>query len=161
QGAMNRWLNGAPKQLEMVGQRVAIFTEKLEEDEWTYYVCHPRPNILIWATSQPYLKEVLERIEKPGPRALPDNLPEWKQVDTTAPIWAIRHYTNDYSASDPSSPSREKAAANVPDPQALGFVFWWDANAKNAAHACYLTKGKDGQKVVGEGWTHPTEKLTP
>jgi hypothetical protein len=25
------------------------------------------------------------------PRALPETLPEWEQVDRSAPLWAVRH----------------------------------------------------------------------
>lgn len=47
---------------------------------------------LLCATSDAYLKEVLERIDRPTMgRALPDTLLEWKSVDPTSLAWMIRH----------------------------------------------------------------------
>ena len=47
---------------------------------------------LLCATSDAYLKEVLERIDHPAKgRALPSTLVEWKSVDPTSLAWMIRH----------------------------------------------------------------------
>jgi hypothetical protein len=47
---------------------------------------------LLCATSDAYLKEVLERIDHPAKgRALPSTLAEWKSVDPTSLAWMIRH----------------------------------------------------------------------
>ncbi|HQU43563.1 MAG TPA: hypothetical protein PK867_12175 [Pirellulales bacterium] len=57
------------------------------------HIVVPKPSIALCATSDVYLGEVLERMdeEKPLPRALPDDLREWRYVDYQAPCWAIRH----------------------------------------------------------------------
>lgn len=50
------------------------------------------PEILLCATSDAYLKELLERVDiPPADRALPDALAEWKHIDPSAPAWMIRH----------------------------------------------------------------------
>jgi hypothetical protein len=48
--------------------------------------------VILAATSDKYLEEVLANLDVvPAVRALPDTLPEWKHVDTTAPGWLLRH----------------------------------------------------------------------
>src|SRR6266700_2260703 len=49
--------------------------------------------ILICATDQGYLTEMLKRIDRPvTKRALPKELPEWKHVEMASRFWGIRHY---------------------------------------------------------------------
>jgi hypothetical protein len=63
------------------------------ETRWqgAYYVL-VKPNTLLCASSDRYLEEVLRRVDQtPAVRALPDTLPEWKQVDFDAPVWMLRH----------------------------------------------------------------------
>lgn len=75
------------------GHDVFTFTEKLQENRWTFLVARPRGDLLLVATQEEFLTEVLKRFARPpASRALPAELPEWKQVDTAAPFWAIRHY---------------------------------------------------------------------
>lgn len=93
---------GDAKVEKISGQDVYCFEIKQgipPEDPWTYYFAQPKPNVLLGATNKDYLTETLRRMEKGrmedgGKRALPDDLPEWKQVDRTARFWAIRHYAN-------------------------------------------------------------------
>ncbi len=50
------------------------------------------PKIVLCATSDTYLEEVLNRLDSaPKDRALPDSLPEWQHVDIKAPGWMLRH----------------------------------------------------------------------
>jgi hypothetical protein len=50
------------------------------------------PDTVLCATSHRYLESVLRRADEvPASRALPDDLPEWKQVDFDAPVWMLRH----------------------------------------------------------------------
>ena len=144
----------ADKTIKLAGAEVAVFTEKQEQDTWSYFVCRPRPGILIIATNRDYLEETLKRIDKPSrTRALPADLPEWKHVDVKARLWAIRHYRKEFAKDDPSSPLVPQAAANVPDLNAVGFVFWigGDENG-NVATVRYLTDAKEGIKIATSGW---------
>ncbi len=64
-----------------------------KETEWqgTYFVLLT-PNTVLCASSDRYLESVLRRANEVSElRALPDNLPEWKQVDVDAPAWMLRH----------------------------------------------------------------------
>ena len=57
----------------------------------TYFVLL-KANTLLCASSDRYLKSVLRRADEvPASRTLPDDLPEWKQVDFDAPMWMLRH----------------------------------------------------------------------
>ena len=54
-----------------------------------------KPKIVLCASSDRYLESVLRRVNQtPETRALPDNLPEWKQVDFDASVWMLRHIPN-------------------------------------------------------------------
>jgi hypothetical protein len=56
------------------------------------YFMQLKPDTILCATDERYLKEVFERSHrKPKSRALPDTLPEWKSLDASAPVWIIRH----------------------------------------------------------------------
>lgn len=152
----------AEKKIELAGEQVAVFTKKHEDDVWSYFVSRPRPGVLICATDQQYLKETLSRIgQKPERRAIPADLPEWKHVDVKARVWAVRHYRKESAKNDPSSPLRPPAAANVSDPAAVGFVFWYSPDSDKVARARYLSGAKDALKLATQGWHHPTERLTP
>lgn len=142
--------NAGAKFEEVEGQRVAVFQEKLEEDVWTALVAFPKPNVLVVATSRDYLRDVLARIGgKTGPRALPDELPEWKYVNTRVRCWGLRHYDKAQANLDPSSPIGGEKSANFPDDKAIGLVFNFDPVRE--ATITYLSGAKDVLGIVQEG----------
>lgn len=160
--AMRTCQEKADNNIELAGEKVAVFTEKLESDVWSFFLCRPLPGVLICATDKSYLEETLKRIgRKPTRRALPAELAEWQHVDVKARIWAIRHYLEETAENDPSSPLRPKAAANFPDTSAVGFVFWYSPGADKIARARYLSSAKGALKIATEGWHHPTQGLVP
>jgi hypothetical protein len=147
----------ADKKIELADVRVAIFTEKQNCDTWSFFVCRPRPGILICATNQEYLEETLKRIDKPhARRALPSDLPEWKHVDVKARVWAIRHYRKDFAKEDPSSPLNPGGN----DPDAVGFVFWIAGDSGNVANVRYLSRAKDALKIATTAWDHKSEGVS-
>ena len=114
------------------------------------------------ATNRRFLEEVLARMKREDAvRAFPDELPEWRHVDFKASVWSLRHYRKEFAETDPSSPLRAHAAANVPDADAVGVVFWYDAAAARKAKVRYLTAAKDAVGIARQGWHHPNDKLTP
>jgi hypothetical protein len=152
----------ADKSIELAGERVAVFTEKHESDKWSFFVSQPEPGVLICATNQAFLEETLKRIgRKPDRRALPADLPEWKHVDINAHVWAIRHYRKESAENDPSSPLRPKAAANVPDPDAIGLVFWYRPEIDKLTRVRYLSGAENALELITEGWRQPTDGITP
>jgi len=152
----------ADKNIELAGERVAVFTEKRESDKWSFFVSQPQPGVLICATNQAFLEETLKRIgRKPDRRALPADLPEWKHVDINASVWAIRHYRKESAENDPSSPLRPKAAANVPDPHAIGLVFGYRPEIDKLTRVRYLSGAENALELTNESWRHPQGGLTP
>jgi len=126
------------------GKKVTVFQEKLENDVWTTYVAFPRNNIILVASNRDYIQEILARLQgKSGERALPDTLPEWKYVDHSTPIWALRHFDKSQQNVDPSSPFGGQKSANYPDEQAIGLVFSLDSNMGMSVTINYLSKNKN------------------
>jgi hypothetical protein len=124
---------------QVEGHSVAVFEGKAEEDTWTTYVAFPKPNIAVAATSEDYLREVLARINgKQGERAMPDTLPEWKHVNRHAQFWAVRHYQQARTHTDPTSPSVQGAGERS-DLQAIGLTFSFDPNRSKTATITYLS----------------------
>jgi hypothetical protein len=125
---------------QIEGQPVAVFQEKLENDTWTAFVAFPNKNILTVATNRDYLREVLARLQgKKGKRALPDDLPEWKYVNTDLQFWGLRHFDRTQAKLDPSSPFGGQKAANDADEQAIGLVYVFDRSSGKTAKITYLT----------------------
>jgi hypothetical protein len=125
-------------------QTVAEFHEQLESDMWTFFVTFPKPNMALACTSRDYLREVLVRMRGArGAMALPDQLPEWKYIDTHARFWGFRHFDKTQPKEDPSSPfPDEKSAgmsANVPDNEAIGLTFRFDPNKSRTATITYFS----------------------
>ncbi len=146
----------ATKFEEMEGQRVAVFKEKMEEDVWTTMVAFPKANVLVVATDRDYLQGVLARIRgASGPRALPDELPEWKYVDVHGHSWGLRHYDKRQASLDPSSPIGGEKSANFPDDLAIGLVFNFDGVQGRTATITYLSGAKDVLGIVREGLFPP------
>jgi hypothetical protein len=124
---------------QIKGHAVAVFEGKSEEDRWATYIAFPKPNIAVAATNEDYLREVLARIDgKHGERALPDTLPEWKHVNTSAQFWAMRHYRKVGAATDPTSPFNH-AWGKTSDPQAIGLTFSLDPDKSKTATITYLS----------------------
>lgn len=151
----------APKMIQIGEVRVASYTETYERDEWTTLVAMPQPDMLITATDVEFLQDVFSRMkDMRSKRAFPTDIPEWKHINVQSPVWGIRHYRKEHAATDPSSPLRPRAAANVPDSKATGFVFWYDSKSQTA-RARYLSRANNPVKIATQHWHHPSRKLTP
>jgi hypothetical protein len=95
-------------------------------------------------------------------RALPEDLPEWKHVNTAAKFWAVRHYDKDDAQNDPSSPLRgEQKGANWPDKQAVGIVFDLDPSRSPVATLNYLSANKDARKIFADEQTRVDRGFKP
>jgi hypothetical protein len=158
-----RWcMENADAKKLLAGQKVAIFRERLDKDDWTLLVAHPQSRILLFATDLAFLEELLKRMDgEPRGRALPEDLSEWDHVNVNAPVWAVRHYRQEAAADDPSSPLGPAAAANRPDPGATGFVFWYDPKSPGPLTARYISKGPNAEQLIKEVWRQPAEGLIP
>ncbi len=81
------------------------------------WLAAPRSDVYVASTSSEFLNVIIERIKQRGARrALPPDLPEWRQLDLAAPAWGIRHYRPPTGKDSLSMASR--------DPSAVGLVFF-------------------------------------
>lgn len=136
---------------EIAGHEVAIFREQLEQDVWTTLVTFPQPGVVLVATDELFLKQVLSRMDNQGSgtaRALPDTLPEWRYVQRDAKFWGLRHYDHQQSDNDPTSPFGGQKPANVADNTAIGLTYECDPTIAQKATLTYLTgTGVDLRKI--------------
>lgn len=133
---------------EMAGAKVAVFEEWLDMDLWTTFVGFPQTNIVLVGSTADCLRVVLMRMQHPsGPRALPDNLPEWKYVNTRAPLWGWRHYQKQREGLDTISPFAGPDDANVPDKLAVGLAFWVAPSVPRATVA-YLSGNRNARQIL-------------
>lgn len=135
--------NAALPSEQIEDQQVAVFQELLESDTWTIFVDFPKPNIALACTNRDYLHEVLVRMRGArGAIALPDQLPEWKYIDTRARFWAFRHFDKTQSKEDPTSPFSGDNPADTLDKEAVGLTFRFDPNKSRTATVTYFSADK-------------------
>jgi len=88
-------LIGRPPEDSIMGYRVWISkgSQNDRQDRDTYLVSLVKPDLMMVCNHREFFSEMVSRIgSSPERRALPPNLPEGRQVDRTAPLWAICHY---------------------------------------------------------------------
>jgi hypothetical protein len=125
---------------QIQGQQVSVFQEKLENDLWTIFVAFPSEHVVLVATDETYIEEVLARLQgKKGKRALPPDLAEWKYVDTRLRFWGLRHFDKSQASLDPFSPFGGRKSANEPDERAIGLTFAHDPTFGTSATVTYLS----------------------
>jgi hypothetical protein len=155
QDSFRSCLKLALTRLRIGDKDVACFKEDWVKAGWSVFIAHPEPNLLLCATDASYLEETLLRMEHPSePRALPADLPEWRQVDTSASIWAVRHFRPEHASKDISSPlcGLRHSWAGVPDAKAVGLVFWCNADKTSVATVRYLSSASNATEIVTKVW---------
>jgi hypothetical protein len=153
----------AKQVLTIGGHRVLMFEQELEEDVWKIYVAFPAPNVLLCASNEDFLTQVLKRMYQRGDkRALPENLPEWKQVNTNAKFWSVRHYQRTDTPLDPSSPlSGEDLEASWSDAEATGIVLDFDPGRSASVTVKYLSRNKDVLRLFSDYHTKIEQGFKP
>ena len=126
---------------------------RAEKDDWSAFVVRPQPNVIVVSTSESMLEDVLARTKGAVVgRALPSSLQEWSNVDTTARVWAIRHYARADNDADPTSPlTSQERAANVPDSLAIGITISI-ASDTGGVVANYLSRNPQADQIVRQFW---------
>jgi hypothetical protein len=146
---LNETASTATRVEKIAGFTVAVFEEEQENDIWTTFVAFPQSNVVTVATSEDYLRVVLERIGgATEPRALPSSLPEWKFVDTLAHVWGLRHYAQGQAGLDPTSPFQGQVAANIPDAAAVGGAFSYSLGGPKTITVTYVSGNSDSRKIL-------------
>lgn len=107
-----------------------------EESTW---LALPRPDMLVTASRRSFLDLILKRMSPETSRqALPDELPEWKEVNRAAPFWGLRHYTDPGNRRDDSNPKSKFKDPGDGDAGASGVTFQYGVEA-DVVEALYLT----------------------
>jgi hypothetical protein len=139
-----------PEQIE--DQKVAVFQQQWESEIWTILVVFPKPNLALACSSREYLREVLVRMRGArGAMALPDQLPEWKYIDTHARFWGFRHFDKTQTKDDPAPPFSGDEGADARDDKATGITFRFDPNKSRTATVTYFSTDKDALRKVKDG----------
>jgi hypothetical protein len=84
-----------PSEDSIMGHRVwtSKGSQNDSHDTETYFVSLLKPDLMLACNHRGFFQEMVSRMSLPRQaRALPADLPEWKQLDRTAPLWAICHY---------------------------------------------------------------------
>jgi hypothetical protein len=152
---------GANRTERVSGHDVYVFEKKLgipEEDEWTYYFVQPKPNVVLCGTDRDFVKETLRRMSaEVTKRALPDELPEWKQIDRSACFWAIRRYSKPL----PGEPLHSSHGFEL---VASGFTVTYDpakgAKTSDSLTLRYLSERKELIEPISRLWNFSPTALT-
>ncbi|MBI3844900.1 MAG: hypothetical protein HY292_09710 [Planctomycetes bacterium] len=138
---------------------------KAEGRRFVVFIARPEPTVLLVATDRGVIEDVLTRMSRRGSkRALPDDLPEWKQIDTDATFWALRHYDAAAAKDDPTSPLGNGHLQVEADPKAKGLVFFFnEPDGKPTVR--YLSSNANAEAIAAKNWSHPApghkENLEP
>jgi hypothetical protein len=153
-GGSTRWI---------AGSLAAVIQEKLESNTWSFFLVSPRPGVLIIATEEGYLAELLGRIPLlRRTRALDPFFEGCLARTGEARYWAIRRYDPGRAMLDPTSPLKaNRDAANAPDLQARGLIFSYDPAISSTARVLYLSANQSAEQIAGGYWRHPRESLDP
>lgn len=152
----------ATEKFELAGTSVSVLKSSAPYSVAALYTASPRPGLLCVASDRAYLEALLERMAKPGATdAFPSTLPEWKHVDPTAGIFALRHFRRDDVENDPTSPFREHSVAGSEDPKAIGLAFECRQSESQTAIARYLTGSDEPIELIRRAWTMKGEGLDP
>jgi hypothetical protein len=117
-----------------MGLPVWLATSRSERNERDpYFITLPKPTVILSCNDRNMLSEVLSRVDNAAKRvALPQDFPEWKHVDRSAPLWALRHFFPERPAVTPS---------DVLDREATGVV-GTISESVGTLRALWLTEGK-------------------
>jgi hypothetical protein len=86
-----------PPEDSIMGYRVWLSkgSQNDEPDRDNYFVSMLKADVMLVCNSRTFFQETVARLGlPPQQRALPADLPEWKLVDRSVPLWGITHYRN-------------------------------------------------------------------
>lgn len=86
-----------PPEETILGYRVWISkgSQNDQRDRDDYFVSMLNAEAMLVCNSRAFFQEMVERIGQSAQRrALPADLPEWKLVDRSVPLWGLTHYRN-------------------------------------------------------------------
>ncbi len=132
-----------PPEDSIMGYRVWISkgSQSDEPNRDNYFVSMLKPDVMLVCNSRTFFQETVERLGLlPKQRALPVDLPEWKLVDRSVPLWGITHYKNPELVAS-LEPGRENLGA-------VGLVVEFGLN-DDVALARMIAKADPWKELVG------------
>ena len=138
----------------------AMWTAK-QEGEWrdkdgrpgyeTYWASKIKSDVLLACNNRDFFTSILKEASSASARTYQRfaNLPEWKQIDRSAPVWGLRDFALANRETDPSHPARG-VVFGVVDEGAVGAVFQAGLPI-GKVRTRWLTKGKESP------FQHPDE----
>jgi hypothetical protein len=112
---------------DMLGRpvwRIAARPRSRDDEMW---MALARPDVLVAANSRELLADVMDQAVKGSTaRALPASLAEWAEVDRSAPVWALRHYSDPGDRHDATNPRTTGSRLFQTDPGAAGIAVSFD-----------------------------------
>jgi hypothetical protein len=128
-------------------------------EQLNLFVTQLGSNVLIAATDRNSLHSLLERRAGfQAGRALPSVLPEWKEVDNTAAVWAIRHFKHTYDRKTRRPVLSLGPLEELDDSEAVGVVY----NAQPlgpAQKVYYLSHNQRATELTRRHWEWKEEGL--
>lgn len=139
------------------GCDVFAFDEEWELERWTLFVCRPKANVLLVATSRRYLSGALSAMQhKPRIRAewqkRRRELPEWENVDSRARFWAIRHFDPGNATHDTTNPHSKFNDVEILDTKAIGLTFSYEPSKRIGPHVRFLSTNADRETFARKQW---------
>jgi len=125
---------------ELLGRPVwRIFARPRSREDETWLAL-ARSDLLVAANSRELLADVMDRIMKgTTARALPASLPEWTEIDRSAPVWALRHFSDPGEHYDATNPRTSGSRLFQSDSGAAGLTISFDPG-KQALDIRYLSR---------------------
>jgi hypothetical protein len=88
----------------------------------TYLMTLLNPDLLLACNNRDFFSSVVASFDRRSKGTLLQRLPEWKQVNRSAPVWGLRHFIAEAAATDPTYPSNGGLLGNKVT-GAIGTVF--------------------------------------
>jgi hypothetical protein len=114
------------QETRILGKKVWLFEGKdyeqaadAEPRTDTYLITLLETDVMLVCNNRDFFSSVISGIGAPSDNSKLKNLPEWKQVDRSAPVWGFRHFIPDPNGTDPTHPSHGELLRNK-DEGAIG-----------------------------------------
>jgi hypothetical protein len=98
-----------------------VWTPTGEESDGKFLISFLKPDLILACNDKDFFSSVLSRINESPKETKFRRLPEWSQVDHSAPVWGVRHFIPEARDSDPTHPAKD-GVTGASDPGAIGIT---------------------------------------
>ncbi len=136
-------------------------SRRAQPEDLSLFVTQLGPSVLAVATERESMHMLLNRrIHAASPRALPTGLPEWKYVDSTAPVWAVRHFRRTYDPTAKRLSALTGPLEELDDSDVVGLVH--NARPPGTSQIVdYFSNNRRAIQVARRYWQWKEEGLPP